>query len=180
MRRRSCENWTRNFLLTKRLPAVPESQCKPACRQACSFRSSSPVYVFCLTGVGLRTRAGRFTLSSIDNLPAIASWYLPWNFDETGREVKYNSPNANPIQLSSVPHLMPGFREEPCPICSSSLFPTRRFLHSVGRQPHRMAAIMTAQVPFRLLAFFVHGRVDNAVMPELRHWQQSPSIREWE
>lgn len=123
----------------------------------------------------------------IDDLETLSSWYMPWNFDENGKEVNYKLPSARPIQLQDVPNLLSafdnkrqylirelakGFRESRNPI--QMVVPT----YSLGSNTcflldgnHRMAALMMACVPFRLMSFTIYGPLDGEIVPELRHWE---------
>nr|MBS0021870.1 hypothetical protein [Gammaproteobacteria bacterium] len=138
-------------------------------------------------------------LAVADDLSSISPWYLPWHFDATGKEVKYDSPAGRPIQLASIAkHMLTFDDERRQKILEMSSFFLKDRDHRRPAQlvaptyvlpnnlriildgNHRMAALMLAKIPFRLLVFSIHGPMDNAVMPELRHWDESPNVRVWE
>lgn len=123
----------------------------------------------------------------VDDLATLSSWYMPWNFDEKGKEVDYQLPNARPIQARDIPNLLSAldserqhlifelarsFRVSEQPI--QVIVPT----YSLGNGQsflldgnHRVAALMVARVPFKLMSFTVCGPLDREIIPELRHWE---------
>lgn len=135
-------------------------------------------------------------LAAIDDLATISSWYLPWHFNLENEEVKYDAPKGHPIQLSEIPRFLPFFSEKRrktltdfARIMTESRHPFQLVVpcYAVNESSclfmdgnHRMAALMMAQVPFSLLAFVVHGPIDNSIIPELRHWENTPTVRKWE
>jgi len=126
-------------------------------------------------------------LMLIDDLDSISSWYMPWNFDENKKEVNYQLPNARPIQLQDVPCLLPEFDSKRRRLIheftkifgkSSKPIQIAAPTYSLGNDTcffldgnHRMAALMIARIPFRLLAFTVYGPLDGKIVPEFRHWE---------
>lgn len=138
-------------------------------------------------------------LAVIDDISAVSSWYLPWSFDANGKEVKYDAPAGHPIQLSSIAQRLSAFDEKRrqkildlSRVFLDSRHPKRpaQFVAATYALPndshifldgnHRMAGLMLARISFKLLVFSIHGPVKSAVMPELRHWEESPNIRVWE
>jgi len=135
-------------------------------------------------------------ISVIHNIDIISSWSLPWSINKQGKEVRYDSPEARPIQLTEVPHIFSSLKKErqqsiinfsklyidsPHPVqfvVPAFALPDGKGFFMDGN--HRMSALILAKIPFCLLIFTVHGPTDNSIIPELRHWEKNPKIHLWE
>lgn len=129
-------------------------------------------------------------LEVFDQLDDISSWYLPWNVDHEGREVRFDHADAHPIQLSAVPAYLSGFdeaRREKVNALARAMGDNSKSGHPnqivavtyalpSGRRlvldgSHRTSGLMIARAPFKLLAFTVYGPLEGTIVPELRHWE---------
>lgn len=135
----------------------------------------------------------------IDDFAELTRWYTPWNGSAAGEIVRYDAANAQPIRLGDTAAYFAKFDQQRqatitalAKMLAASSRPRRpvQLVAPAYRLPgnlgifldgnHRLAALLKAQVAFQLLVFLIEGPLDNWVMPELRHWETSPTIRNWE
>jgi hypothetical protein len=130
-------------------------------------------------------------LEVFDRLDEISSWYLPWNVNRDGKEVRFDDVEAHPIQLSALPTRLTAFSDERQQKVNSlveALAAGRNDKHPTqlvaaayalpgGHRlvldgTHRLSALMMARIPFTLLVFTVYGPLEGRIVPELRHWER--------
>jgi len=128
------------------------------------------------------------SLSVTKNLDDISNWYLPWNFDKSGKERKYNQSNVHPMKLSSIYELFPKLtkkRRQQIQSISDIFIEMRKPIQIVVPTyslpdksqifldgNHRMSALMLTKVEFTLIIFSVSGPTDSSILPELKHWEK--------
>ena len=121
-----------------------------------------------------------------ERLTDLNDWRLPWNFDPSGSQVPYDDPAAMPMTLGELPSLFPkldtprrafitamaeGFVAGGVPVqlvVPAYAIDSHCCLLMDGN--HRLCALQTSGVEFRLLAFILNGPVDSSIIPELRHF----------
>jgi hypothetical protein len=129
-------------------------------------------------------------LSVLSRQVEINDWYLPWNVGHSGQIVRYDAPDAHPIQLADVSAVFPlldperqmkitdikrsffrypGGGPTPVVVATYHLGSSRHLLLDGN---HRIAGILLAQVPFRAVAFSVYGPIERSIVPELKHWEK--------
>lgn len=125
-----------------------------------------------------------------DNPEVIADWYMPWNVDQHGCEVRFDAPGAHPIRIGDIGAVLPGlaeYRQNAISrianslsqlaqradrlqiVCPTYQLPNNQQFILDGN--HRIAAIFTARIPFVLMGFSVQGPLERSVLPELMHWE---------
>lgn len=123
----------------------------------------------------------------IDELPELAKLYMPWHIDETGSVVDYAAPMARPIQVQDIPDVISRFDNrrqehiqelteafkqagEPVQLVLAA-YCINRNTYLLLDGSHRAAAVILAQVPFRLIGFVIVGPVEADVVSDLGYWE---------
>lgn len=125
----------------------------------------------------------------IENLAEIAGWKMPWHFDQSGCEGRYDSEGARPISLCDtgvhinkmnkqrrflIDRLIAAYQSDQHPVAFVAptyfIEPTASLILDAN---HRLAAAYLAKVPLRVMNFAIHGPIDPQIIPDLKHWIRS-------
>jgi hypothetical protein len=131
----------------------------------------------------LRAAQAEIDLVVVDAGASIADWAFPWYVDSQGAFVPCDDPDAHAIlvgdaatvlrdparaaRIEALARTMPVERPTPL-LLAAYLLPANRRLVLDGN--HRLAAAVTRRLPFTALVLSVHGPLDPAICPDLRHW----------
>jgi len=135
----------------------------------------------------------------VEELAVVERWHLPWNATPAGAATDFLDPTGRPRRLDTIPgtldQLLPDQRENLDTLVATyrafarpsqpiQLVAVAYALPDGGAllldSCHRLCALTLARVLFALLTTVIHGPIDNAVVPELRHWETEPlPRRDW-
>lgn len=126
------------------------------------------------------------TLSLLDVRNDLEDLYVPWYLARKREEVDYGHPEASPLRLAEIPQNLEALEEERRNLIrafavefAGSTEPVRLTIpcYALDQQRslvldgnHRLAALVCAAAPFRILRFTLHGPLDPDVLPDLVHF----------
>jgi hypothetical protein len=123
----------------------------------------------------------------------VAKWYMPWNINQSGEIVRFDHPEARPIQVDMLRAVFERLdierqdRVRQIKIALTSFRPPILFAVPTYALPngdrflldgnHRVSSIFLHLLPFRFLTLTLHGPIEARVFPELAYWEEHFTIQ---
>jgi hypothetical protein len=129
-------------------------------------------------------------ISVVTSRSDIAGWFSPWYVDGAGQQASsFKDAGVRPLRVLEVPAhfggLEPSRRDKinliaesytdavmhPEVVLPVAVYCTERCTVVLDGN-HRLAALLLATRPFKLLVFSVSGPIDSGILPDLIHWER--------